>query len=220
MKNIIFIHLLLIAVFTYAQNPKELGWDDLIPKDLTSFEDPFEKLTAEQLQNLSIVARIETLEEHKPGAVTNATRSERDSLRIVLKEENVNVDSLFKIRFEIAEKRRQRAEAIVDDLNGIQAKIPGYLLPLDYSGNAVTEFLLVPWVGACIHTPPPPKNQIIYVKLNGTEGYEVRSRFEAVWIEGEITTGVKSTELYLVDGSDDISSGYSMNANSIIPFNQ
>jgi len=74
------------------------------------------------------------------------------------------------------------------------------------------------WVGACIHTPPPPKNQIVYVKLK--EGYEVPSRFEAVWIIGEITTGVKSTELYLVDGSDDISSSYSMFESTAIPYNQ
>ncbi|MDB4582705.1 DUF3299 domain-containing protein [Draconibacterium sp.] len=73
-------------------------------------------------------------------------------------------------------------------------------------------------MGACIHTSPPPKTQIVYVKLN--EGYEVRSRFEAVWSAGEMSTGEKSTELYLVDGSDDIASGYSMAGSSVMPFKQ
>ena len=44
--------------------------------------------------------------------------------------------------------------------------MPGYLLPLEFSGKLVSEFLLVPWVGACIHTPPPPPNQIVHVKTD------------------------------------------------------
>ena len=49
-------------------------------------------------------------------------------------------------------------------LDGKTIRIPGYVLPLEFSGSKVTEFLLVPWVGACIHTPPPEPNQIVYVK--------------------------------------------------------
>lgn len=218
MKNYFILIFFFSTIVLNAQDYKQLSWKDLIPNEATSFEDPFEKLTAEQLQNLSIVARIEALEQHKPDAVSNASLTERDSLRKVLTSENVAIDSLFAIRYEIAAKRRQRAEATIPDLNGVNVKIPGYLLPLDYSGAAVTEFLLVPWVGACIHTPPPPKNQIVYVKLR--EGYEVRSRFEAVWIAGKMATHEKSTELFLVDGSDDINSGYSMFEGMVEPYSK
>lgn len=216
MRLLSAIVFLLIGELVLAQEFRKLSWDDLIPKESVSFEDPFQKLSSEQLQNLSIIARVETLEKHKPKAVNNAALAERDSLRRVLTSQNVPVDSLFDIRFEIAEKRRARAEATNPKLNGIEAKIPGYLLPLDYSGKAVTEFLLVPWVGACIHTPPPPKNQIVYVKL--VEGYEVKSRFEAVWLSGEMFAKDKSTELFLVDGSDDIYSGYTILNGVVEPF--
>ncbi|MFH0934483.1 MAG: DUF3299 domain-containing protein [Pseudomonadota bacterium] len=49
-------------------------------------------------------------------------------------------------------------------LNGKSVKIPGFVIPLDpvRDGN-IKEFLLVPYFGACIHTPPPPSNQIIHV---------------------------------------------------------
>jgi len=49
-------------------------------------------------------------------------------------------------------------------LNGKKIRIPGFALPLERQGNKVTEFLIVPYFGACIHTPPPPANQIIHAR--------------------------------------------------------
>lgn len=49
-------------------------------------------------------------------------------------------------------------------LDGRKIRIPGFALPLERQGEKVTEFLLVPYFGACIHTPPPPANQIIHAK--------------------------------------------------------
>lgn len=48
-------------------------------------------------------------------------------------------------------------------LDGAKIKISGFAIPLEMKGDKVTEFLLVPYFGACIHTPPPPANQIIHV---------------------------------------------------------
>lgn len=53
-------------------------------------------------------------------------------------------------------------------LNGKRIRIAGFALPLERQGpdgkGGVTEFLIVPYFGACIHTPPPPANQIIHAK--------------------------------------------------------
>jgi hypothetical protein len=43
--------------------------------------------------------------------------------------------------------------------------VPGFMVPLEDDADQVTEFILVPFAGACIHVPPPPPNQMIYVKL-------------------------------------------------------
>jgi hypothetical protein len=51
-----------------------------------------------------------------------------------------------------------------NELDGVAIRLPGYLVPLDESGNGIKEFLLVPYFGACIHTPPPPANQIVLVQ--------------------------------------------------------
>ena len=90
--------------------------------------------------------------------------------------------------------------------------MPGYMLPLEFEGKGVTEFLLVPWVGACIHTPPPPPNQIVHVTLDEGNAFDSSTGFEPVWIEGEMQTRKSTRNLYLADGSSDIEIGYRLQA--------
>lgn len=49
-------------------------------------------------------------------------------------------------------------------MQGRRGRIAGFVVPLERRGDKVTEFLVVPYFGACIHTPPPPANQIILAK--------------------------------------------------------
>ncbi len=56
-------------------------------------------------------------------------------------------------------------KAPVLELAGKRVSIPGFMVPLEDDLDQVTEFLLVPYAGACIHVPPPPPNQIVYVKM-------------------------------------------------------
>lgn len=53
----------------------------------------------------------------------------------------------------------------VRQLQGKTVSIPGFMVPLEDDAQEVTEFLLVPYAGACIHVPPPPPNQMVYVQL-------------------------------------------------------
>lgn len=56
------------------------------------------------------------------------------------------------------------------ELNGARIRINGYLVPIEQSGGKLKEFLLVPYFGACIHTPPPPANQIVHVVMDKPAG--------------------------------------------------
>ena len=67
--------------------------------------------------------------------------------------------------------------------NGRRVRIAGYMVPLDDDAFEVTQFLLVPWAGACIHTPPPPPNQMIWVKTR-TGAHAPAALFQVFWIEG------------------------------------
>lgn len=75
----------------------------------------------------------------------------------------------------------------VMELDGELVKIPGFIVPLESDeGGLLDEFLLVPYFGACIHVPPPPPNQIIYVKL--AKPYELTNMWDPFWITGIMTT--------------------------------
>ncbi|MFZ2989010.1 DUF3299 domain-containing protein [Ideonella sp.] len=68
-----------------------------------------------------------------------------------------------------------------DELNGARLRLPGYVVPLEQARGKVSEFLLVPYFGACIHSPPPPANQIVLVAL--AQPREMRS-MDTVWVTG------------------------------------
>ncbi len=94
------------------------------------------------------------------------------------------------------------ASPALQELNGSIVRVPGYIVPLDGDEKAVTEFLLVPTLGACIHVPPPPPNQIIHVLME--PGVDVGLLFMPVWITGQLTIAHKTSELaeasYSMDG--------------------
>jgi uncharacterized protein len=80
------------------------------------------------------------------------------------------------------------------ELEGKLVKIPGFIVPLDVAKDGtVSEFFLVPYFGACIHVPPPPPNQIVYVK--SPKGIALDSIYEAYWITGTMKMENKSTRL-------------------------
>jgi uncharacterized protein len=77
-------------------------------------------------------------------------------------------------------------------INGV-ARVPGYMVPLEDDLEEVTEFLLVPYPGACIHVPPPPANQIVHVIMAGDKKAQVRLWMEPVWVEGALKLAEATT---------------------------
>jgi len=76
----------------------------------------------------------------------------------------------------------------VKDFDGMLVRIPGYVVPFDFNPDkSHTEFLFVPYMGACIHTPPPPPNQIIFVRA--PEGVKVADIWAPYYLEGTFGTG-------------------------------
>jgi hypothetical protein len=67
-------------------------------------------------------------------------------------------------------------------LQGRRVRIPGFIVPLEDFQEKAKEFLLVPYFGACVHMPPPPPNQMVFVKLVG--GPRTLALFDPVWVEG------------------------------------
>lgn len=100
-------------------------------------------------------------------------------------------------------------------VNGKRGRIPGFVVPLEATKGAIKEFLLVPYFGACIHTPPPPANQIVHVILpKPQKGLKV---MDAVWVSGTMATIRASNET--LDSNMGMSpSGYQMQAVKVEPY--
>lgn len=196
-----------------ADSMIQLSWPQLIPSAATNeFDDPFKTLTSVQLYNLSLVARFRESTVSGEKLPEDYERTYKQAIRL-LDEQNVDTDGLLAIRNDIAIKRQEAAEALDLSLNNHRVRIPGYLLPLDMSNDKVTEFLLVPTVGACIHVPPPPANQMVYVQF--PKGFEADGLYPPVWVEGLMSVGKGESNLYLSDGADNVTFGYSIAASSV-----
>lgn len=78
-------------------------------------------------------------------------------------------------------------------LDGAYIKMPGFIIPMEQSAAGVTSFVLVPYVGACIHVPPPPPNQLVFVTAKTP--WPGDDLWDAVWVTGQMQHDIQSTEL-------------------------
>ncbi len=91
-------------------------------------------------------------------------------------------------------------------INNKEVKIPGYIIPLEYEGKDIKTFLLVPYIGACIHVPPPPPNQIVYVDTE--QSWEGMDWWEPVYVTGTIKIESRQMQFFeMVDIGYEILAG-------------
>ena len=95
---------------------------------------------------------------------------------------------------------------VITEMDGKSIRIPGFIVPIEFSEEKkIIQFFLVPYFGACIHLPPPPPNQIIFVTYK--KGVEVKELFDPVWISGTLQTSHFENDIAL--------SAYSMQMQSL-----
>ncbi|MEL0648733.1 DUF3299 domain-containing protein [Pseudoalteromonas agarivorans] len=162
-----------------SSNYKEIEWIQLMPKDdLDALLNP-----------------PEYLEEIVDG-------SEQDTL-----------NSLDAKAFDNEQdKRYQQALSsvrVIESYNNKKLRIPGFIVPLESEeGKRISEFFIVPYFGACLHMPPPPPNQIIYVKFE--QGVDLKSLYDAFWFEGTLTINTVENELG--------TSAYQLKLDNVLPY--
>lgn len=112
----------------------------------------------------------------------------------------------------MADLRKKLDDApIVKSQVNQKVRLPGYAVPLDADRNSKREFLLVPYFGACIHTPPPPSNQIVLVRPTANSKIKkMPESMDVLWVEGELKEARVNTSQGV--------SGYMMEAISIAPY--
>ncbi|PHR27660.1 MAG: hypothetical protein COA36_08270 [Desulfotalea sp.] len=186
---------------------REIQWEDLVPK-LLSEDDPMAGFSEEERDSAEWIIY---LREYLPEEVDTSMQEFYDEMNIAIvkfEKKGLDVDKI------IAE-RRLRNSAVNTELDGQDVTLAGYLLPLELSGDKITDFLLVPYIGACIHTPPPPPNQIVHAVSVVPISYQVDRLFKPVSIQGRIKVKSLSKDLFLTDGSSSVDIGYTMSVESI-----
>lgn len=102
----------------------------------------------------------------------------------------------------------EHATKMNEALNGAYIKMPGYIIPWDVTSAGVTSFILVPYVGACIHVPPPPPNQLVFVTTETPWPNDML--WEPVWVIGHMKSEFQTTEIAEI--------GYSLTADKMEVF--
>jgi len=199
--------LFFLPAFSFAESVQKIEWKDLIPQEYRT-EDPLAALSQEEREEAEWIIYLRM---NLPEKITEKEQDFYDEMTAALpqlKKKGIDVDKI------IAE-RQVRETSLNDKLNKKWVQLSGYLLPLDLLGKKIREFLLVPFVGACIHVPPPPPNQIIHAISEKPSTFTMNDQFKPVTVTGTLIAKTGSQELFLVDGSSDIDVGYVLEAETV-----
>lgn len=84
---------------------------------------------------------------------------------------------------------------INEELDAQTIKLPGFIAPLEYQDGLITEFLLVPYFGACIHVPPPPPNQTVHIITAEGNAIELKDSYNPIWVSGRLIAEGMTTDI-------------------------
>ncbi|WP_371186391.1 DUF3299 domain-containing protein [Thalassotalea maritima] len=218
MKNLFAAATLCIAFVSSAVNAldiKKISWDTLnehvVRKEI---KNPFEDMAIEDIRKMQQIAIVEDIiSSGQP--IDDNSKQLAENARIDLQKKGIDIDKLFAIREQIIAQRELEYSSTNPVLENTNIEMSGFLLPLEFEGKKVKEFLLVPYVGACIHEPPPAANQIVYAKLETPVEPPSLNLFTAIKVQGLMTSQNMSPELSLVDGAKQIPTSYTLDVDAI-----
>lgn len=211
----VLVILLFALVPARAETPKELNWQNLIPA-AEPLQHPFIHLSTNDRVALEMLYRIRQGEKRGLIAKTDPDYARGLELTERLTAAGLDVDPLLHQFADLVRQIELRSSAVVTDLNDQLVRLPGYALPLEFNGTAVDELLLVPYIGACIHVPAPPANQVVYVQLS--QSYVAENLYQPVWITGRMKVQQSSKSLTFVDGSANVEAAYRIEGIRIEPY--
>ena len=140
---------------------QEIAWDELIPKtDLDALLAPPEYIT--DIEDGSIEDQMLN---NNQSAMHAEQRAENNYERALV------------------------STNIIEAMDGKHIEVPGFIVPVEFNGaQIVTSFFLVPYFGACLHMPPPPPNQIIYIEIE--DGFLLQELYDPVVVSGKLSVAL------------------------------
>jgi hypothetical protein len=208
MKTFLYIlFLCCLPVCSFAEMIQDIEWSDLIPRQYQD-ADPVASLTEEERQQVEWNIYLRQNPESKIDKRNQAFLDEMTAALPQLEKKGIDVDKIIA-------GRQMRKTALNEELNGKRVRLGGYLLPLEQTGKEIREFLLVPYVGACIHVPPPSPNQIVHGISEKPITYAMDDMFKPVAATGRLRAKSGRKNLFLRDGASDVEIGYVMEVEAV-----
>lgn len=194
---------LLTSLSVNAKEFSTIEWVDLIPPaDLEILNNPPKSVTdiphGQDLSDFPSDDELEQLSNSIANAINDATNT-------------TNIGQVTPSPEEQAYSAALQSTNVNAQFHQKKIRLPGFVVPVEYNDDQViTEFFLVPYFGACIHVPPPPPNQIIYVKY--PQGLNLTALYDPFWIEGTLQTELMQNDIALA--------AYSINAETVKPYEE
>jgi hypothetical protein len=181
-----------------------LDWDSLRPA-AASADNPFERLTPQQIDWITALARSRLMQA-RGGLVSADAAARQAALATALAAQGLDAEDLLRQRDTVIAQRRAAAEAPVPAVAGRDVRLVGHLMPASADGSTVTDWLFVPWATACSHTPLPA-NQIIRIPARDLTEAD-RHGSQPLVLTGRIDVLQQESRLRFVDGELPLRSAY------------
>lgn len=220
MKEVMRFVLCLAAAILYANqtfaDPRPIGFADLPDPAAQAFDDPFQDMGFEMLEELRTVVRLEErLAGEDIEAETRARLEDRlEQARAVLETGGHDIKALLAERWVVAEKRKQAMIATNPDLVTAEVALVGYLIPAGSDATGSPVGYLVPEIGMCSHMPAPPPNQLVRVELSAPS--PVNSPYAAVKVSGRLKPRASDETIFILDGEVRMVSMWTLNATEAV----
>lgn len=200
-----------------AMAQSAIAWDDLQAHS-THLSNPYEHLSATQTFRLSSLYKLREWAKENQPAPDSVEAQEIQRLEKAFADEGLDPTALLVDADEARDYWRSQSQVTNPDLIDRSVQLSGFVLPLgktnrEQQAQQVSEFLLVPFVGACIHVPAPPPNQMIYIKP--AAAIENPGLFSSVQVTGTLRAQAGSYEVFQVDGSRTVDVSYAMDLQTI-----
>jgi hypothetical protein len=193
-----------MAAATPAAASDVLDWQSLRPT-VAPADNPFERLTPQQTEWITAIARGRLMEERgRPADPESSAR--QAELSAALAAEGLDAEELLRQRDALIAQRRAAAEAPVPSVSGREVRLLGHLVPASADGSTITDWLFVPWGETCSHATPPA-NQIVRIAAKDLADAD-RHGSQLLVLAGRIGVLEQESRLRLVDGEVPLRSAY------------
>ena len=199
-----------VPSISFAEQPQLVSWDELAALEILE-DSQRSNMSLSQKEDLRTVMLLQEAIKSGHYAQTEIENGSKALKR--LQNAGFNVQKLLNDEMKVSKDINGEKTQINWNIINKKVLIDGYILPLVWKNETVIEFLIVPWVGACIHTPAPQSNQIIHVLY--PSGLNIQKQYQSFRLSGVLKHRPAEHELFLIDGSRHISASYALEDSQI-----